>query len=206
MFMSAGIDQPKPCSQLRGKARRIVSFDGQATASFRAIDGEGPDDDVSARFERLSQPCDVCRPVIPVVKEMEGCPIVPDVIGLRWIPCGDVGNHPLHICVVAEASFRSSECRLRKIQDRYVIDAARDKAIHKTRRTASNIHDGGLCRGLRQIDQFKRWRRIFLKPADFILAFGGVDIFPMGSATHIVHEQPFRLKETTRYVLPPPWA
>jgi hypothetical protein len=33
---------------------------------------------------------------------------------------------------------------------------------------------------LRQIDQFKRWCRIVLKPAHFIFAFGGVDIFPMG--------------------------
>src|SRR6266850_2468485 len=132
VFMATGIDQPKPFSQLRRKARRIVSVDGQAAASFRAIDREAADDNVSAGFDRLLQARDVCRTVIGVCEEVESRPIVPDVIGLGWLPCGHIGRHPLHIWLIAETSFRSAQCRLRKIQDRHVVEPARDQAINKT--------------------------------------------------------------------------
>jgi len=59
-------------------------------------------------------------------------------------------------------------------------------------RTASDVHRWSFQALLRQLDQFKRWRRIVLKPADFIFAFGGVDVFPMGSTADILHDQPFR--------------
>src|SRR5882672_9766220 len=132
VFMSTGIDQPKPFSQLRRKARRVVSVDGQSAASFRAVDREAADDNVSAGFDRLLQARDVCRAVAAVGEEVEGRPIVPDVIGLGWLPFGHIGRHPLHIWLIAETGFRSGQCRLRKVQDRHAVESPRDQAINKT--------------------------------------------------------------------------
>ena len=44
------------------------------------------------------------------------------------------------------------------------------------------------ARRFRELDQLKRWRGVFLKPADFVLALCAVDILPVGFSAGIVHK------------------
>ena len=53
--MPEGVHQLKAFAQFPGKACRIVPVDGQSAAFFRTVEGKGPDDDMAAGPDRLSQ-------------------------------------------------------------------------------------------------------------------------------------------------------
>jgi len=107
VFMSrASINRnPSPSSA----ARPAASY--RLTGSRCIVPGhdrEGADNNVSAGFDRLLQARDVCRTIIGVGEEVESRAIVPDVVGLRWVPFGHIGGHPLYICLIAETSFAAA--------------------------------------------------------------------------------------------------
>src|SRR4029079_17602181 len=70
------------------------------------------------------------------------------------------------------------------------MKSAFEEMIDQPRRAATDVDDrrGGDNADLRH--QRKRRRRVFLKPADFILALGGVDVFPMRLAALTFHRIP----------------
>ena len=49
MILPPGIHQLKAFAKFLGEACGIVAVDGQPAALLRAVDGEGPDDDMAAR-------------------------------------------------------------------------------------------------------------------------------------------------------------
>ena len=130
MILPEGVHQLKAFAQFPGKACRIVPVDGQSAAFFRTVEGKGPDDDMAAGPDRLSQTRHVGGAVRWIDQEMKGGPVMPDVEAVGRLPIGDVGGDPFHFArAVAESRPGGVKRGLRNVQHRHALEPARQKAV-----------------------------------------------------------------------------
>src|SRR5882762_5561928 len=126
------VDQLKAASECRGQTACVVAADGKAAASFRAVKREGTDDGMSARAQGAPKPSYIGRLILRVGEKVKRRPVVPDIVGSRWLPNGHVGRNPRHlVCVVAHARPRGGKRRSRQIQHRDILKTLRYQAIGK---------------------------------------------------------------------------
>src|SRR6185312_5458996 len=114
--------------------------------------------------------------------------VVPDRKAPRGMPLRHVGCDPLHLAGAPAEPQRGEIERSRgNVERRDAAEAALDQAVDQARRPAADIDDFGVGAWVSLFDQFERGCGIILKPADLILAPGGIDRFPMVLATFL-HE------------------
>jgi hypothetical protein len=80
MSMSPRIHKLEGATKSLAKAHRIVPHYGKAAASFWPIKREGRNDCVPSDFQGVLKANDIRRAVTILGEEMEGGPIMPDVI------------------------------------------------------------------------------------------------------------------------------
>ena len=95
MVVSSCIHEDEVASQKSAQSGCVMAHDRQAAASFRTVRSERADDDVSPWLHGLLEPIDVGGLIGAISEEMEGGPVVPQIVGLGRFPLGDVCDHPL---------------------------------------------------------------------------------------------------------------
>src|SRR5436190_16973381 len=189
VFVPPGIDQLKAASQRGGQGSCIVAADDEAAASFRPVRREGSDNGMSARPQSAPKAGDVSTLVVRKGKKVERRPVVPEIVALRRLPGGHVGSNPSHpIGFFAHARSRRSQRRSRDVEYRQVLIAPRHQTIGQPRGSSADVDDGGGFGRSDKVDQFKRERRSFLKPAHLIFALGGVDALPVALTASFAHQ------------------
>jgi hypothetical protein len=82
MSMSPRVNKLEGATKGLAKAHRIVPHYGKAAASFRSIERKGGNDCVPSDFQGSLKAGDIRSTVTVLGEEMEGGPIMPDVICL----------------------------------------------------------------------------------------------------------------------------
>src|SRR4029078_3903520 len=85
------------------------------------------------------------------------------------------------------ARSRRGERRSRYIEYRQVLIAPRHQAVGQPRGSRADVDDAGGFGRSDKVDQFKRERRSFLKPAHLIFGLSGVDTLPMALTASFAH-------------------
>lgn len=131
--MSPRVDQFEIGSQKCGQRGRVVSNDRQSAASLRAIQSEGSDDDISSGLKGSLQPVDIGGLIGRISQEMEGRTVMPQIVGLRWLPFRDIGNLPPDICgLVVKTLLGRIESGGRQVQNRDPPNIAVDEGINES--------------------------------------------------------------------------
>ncbi len=91
-----------------------ISHDWKAAAPFRPIKREGRNDGAPSDFQTAFEARDIRGTVMVLGEEMEGRPIVPDVICLRWLPDCRVRDNPINpSSAVSKNAFWRSQAQPR---------------------------------------------------------------------------------------------
>src|SRR5437660_532401 len=94
MRMPPRIDQLERPAQGVAQADWIVSLHGQAAAALRSIGRKGRDDGVPSRLQGSPKARDIGGPVALLGEEVEGRPVMPDVVALRRLPDRRICRNP----------------------------------------------------------------------------------------------------------------
>ena len=142
--------------QFPGKARRIVSVDGQPAAFFRAVDGERPDDDMAAGPDACAGAPVGQRSAgsIRKWKAARSCQMSKVCAGDHLVTSATTHSTCRHSPSRVLAASRAA-C---EISSTVTPEPARDQAIDQARCAAADIDDGGIRRRPGKVDQFERRR------------------------------------------------
>ena len=118
MLMTQTVHEPEPWPQRLDKGLRAVALHWQPAATFRSVKGEGRDDGVSSVGTRGVERLDIGGAVRLVGEEVEGSPVMPDVILPSGLPGRHVVNDPLDaIGLAAHRSLGPGNRLGRKVKD-----------------------------------------------------------------------------------------
>src|SRR5581483_4894662 len=119
-----GVIVPPRLVEHKGRAEHrperggIVPDHRQTAAALGPVRRESPDDKLSARPQHLANAIGVGRAIVGRGEEVKGRAVVPDVVALRWLPGGDVGDDPVDRAGArAEPLARLGKCLVREVED-----------------------------------------------------------------------------------------
>lgn len=132
MIVAAAVDQLETCSQQFQQTVRTMARNWQTAALFRPIKGESSHNQRAADVQRAFQSLDVGRLFSRIGQKMEGCAIVPDIIGLRRLPKSGVAGNPRHLVSLgAETLLRRIERSRREIEHSHIDEPFSKKAVNQ---------------------------------------------------------------------------
>ena len=104
--MPPSVNELECATECLAEGRGIVPRDRQAAASFRPIEREGRNDGVPADLYGSLKPSDIGSTITFLGKEMECCPIMPNVVSFQRLPDRSIRGNPANLCTsVPKASF-----------------------------------------------------------------------------------------------------
>jgi len=113
MSMTPSIDKLERATQGLAKAHRIVPHYRKATASFRSIERKGRNDCVPSDFQGSLKARDIRSTVMVLDEEVEGRPIMPNVVSLQRLPDCSIRDNPMNLRGTApEAGLSGLKCSL----------------------------------------------------------------------------------------------
>jgi hypothetical protein len=131
--MSPRIHKLEGATKGLAKARSIVPLYGETAASFRPIKREGCDDCVPSDFQSALQARDIRSTVTVLGEEMEGGPIMPDVICSWRLPDRSVRDNPMNpFSKASKAALSGLKCGLRQIENGYIFKTSINKIVDQT--------------------------------------------------------------------------
>jgi hypothetical protein len=188
MGLVAAFHEREAGTEQRSQRGGVVAHDRQPAAPLRAVRRESPDDDMAARTHGLPEARRIGGAIRRVGEEMQRGAIVPDVVGLRRPPRGDVGGDPLRLRAGrAEPRLRGRERVRGEVEHRDGAEPALEQGVDQPRRPAADVDDRGLGRDPGGADEIERDGRALLEPADLALALGPVDVLPVGMTIGAAH-------------------
>jgi len=147
MIMTPGFDQRKCLAENFGDGCCIVAHDRQIATSLRSIQCERADNDMATRTYGFGNPLSIGGAILCFRKEMQRRPVVPDVIGLGWLPRRHISNDPLNACPPRpKPALRCFQCAYREIENGDVRKSNITERIDETRGTPADVHNGSTGR------------------------------------------------------------
>ena len=113
MSMSPRINKLEGATKGLAKTHRIVPHCGKAAASFRSIERKGGNDGITSHYQGSLKALDIGSTVTVFGEEVEGRPIMPNVVNLQRFPDCSIRDNPMNLCGTApKAAFRGLKCGL----------------------------------------------------------------------------------------------
>ena len=132
MVVSSCIHEDKVASENLAQTGRVMAHDRQAAASFGTIRSERTDDDVPPGLNSHFEPIDISGLIGAIGQEMEGGPVVPQIIGLSRLPFRDVCDHPLDVgAAVAETLLGRGKGGPGKIENGEPAKLSSEQIVHQ---------------------------------------------------------------------------
>ncbi len=128
-----GVDHHEISCETGAEGGDAAPLNGQPAACLRTVWTERADDEKSIERNRSCTRCDVVLDIGVGHKKMKHRSVVPDVVGARGRPRGDVGNDPVDLGGVRiEVLAVDCECTLGDIEDRNISIPVRVEATSES--------------------------------------------------------------------------